>query len=224
MQIPKQSHAALDREGMVFVAGGTFLMGSDRHYPEEAPAHRARVDGFWIDRTPVTNAQFAAFVAAARYVTVAERPLNPAKYPGVPLHLLKPGSLVFSAPAHAVDPSDWVKWWTLVFGASWRRPYGPPASYRAFGDHPVVHISFEDALAYATWPGRTCPRRRNGSSPRVAAWRMPITPGATHSCRTAAPWRTPGTASFLTKIPCWTVSNGLRRSRAFRRMGMGYST
>jgi formylglycine-generating enzyme required for sulfatase activity len=142
---------------MVLIPGGTFRMGSDRHYPEEAPAHRVEVDKFWIDRTPVTNAQFAAFVRATGYVTRAERPLNAADYPGVPRHLLEPGSLVFASPRSVVAKNDWAAWWTLQFGASWRRPYGPGSSCQGLANHPVVHVAFEDALAYATWTEKHLP-------------------------------------------------------------------
>ena len=110
--------------GMVWVEGGAFRMGSDRHYPEEAPTHNVRVHGFWIDRTPVTNRQFREFVRATGHVTVAEIPPDPKHYPGALPHMLRAGSLVFTPPKHVVDLTDWSQWWQFKFGADWRRPYG----------------------------------------------------------------------------------------------------
>ena len=103
-------------------------MGSDRHYPEEAPAHRVTVDGFWMDRTPVTNAQFRAFCHLTGHITFAEIPPDPKDYPGALPHMLKAGSLLFAPPDHPVDLSDWSQWWTFKFGAKWRRPFGPGSS------------------------------------------------------------------------------------------------
>lgn len=132
-------------------------MGSDRHYPEESPAHPMAVDGFWIDRDPVTNAQFARFVRATGYVTAAERPLDPTCYPGVPGHLLQPGSLVFRAPVREASLDDWRNWWQLEPGACWQCPYGPGTTCRGLEDHPVVHVAYADALAYARWAGKALP-------------------------------------------------------------------
>ena len=114
--------------GMIHIPGGTFRMGSDKHYPEEAPVHRVTVAGFWIDRTPVTNRDFRKFVNAAGYVTFAEIRPDPKDYPGALPHMLKAGSLVFTPPKHAVDLHDWSQWWNFKFGADWRRPYGPRSS------------------------------------------------------------------------------------------------
>jgi formylglycine-generating enzyme len=144
-------------QGMVWIEGGTFRMGSDRHYPEEAPAHQVRVDGFWIDRTPVTNRQFREFVKATGHVTFAEMPPDPKDYPGALPHMLRAGSLVFTPPKHAVDLSDWSQWWQLKFAADWRRPYGPRSSIAGLHDHPVVHIAYRDAEAYAKWAGKELP-------------------------------------------------------------------
>ena len=145
-------------EGMVFVQGRTFLMGSDRHYAEEAPAHRVAVDGFWIDPDPVTNAQFERFVRATGYVTAAERPLDPSHYPGVPRSLLMPGSLVFHPPGREVPLlDDWRHWWILEPGTCWRCPQGAGSSYRGREDHPVVHVAYADALAYAIWADKSLP-------------------------------------------------------------------
>jgi sulfatase modifying factor 1 len=104
--------------GMVFVPGGTFRMGSDKHYPEEAPVHRVTVDGFWMDRTPVTNRAFRKFVEATGYVTFAEIKPDPKDYPGALPHMLKAGSLAFSPPDHPVDLRNIANWWTFVFGAN----------------------------------------------------------------------------------------------------------
>jgi hypothetical protein len=116
-------------------------MGSDRHYPEEAPVHRATVDGFWMDRTPVTNRQFRQFVEATGHVTFAETAPDPKDYPGALPHMLKAGSLAFAPPKRRVDLRNWGEWWTFKFGANWRRPYGPGSSIRALDEHPVVHVA-----------------------------------------------------------------------------------
>src|SRR5262245_26341915 len=142
---------------MVRVPGGTFRMGSDQHYPEEAPAHRVRVGGFWMDRTPVTNDQFRKFVNATGYVTFAEIKPEAKDYPGALPHMLKAGSLVFTPPKHAVDLRDWSQWWSFKFGASWRHPQGPRSSISGLGRHPVVHIAYRDAEAYARWAGKELP-------------------------------------------------------------------
>jgi formylglycine-generating enzyme required for sulfatase activity len=148
--------------GRVWVPGGEFLMGSDRHEPEEAPAHRVWVDGFWIAVDPVTNAEFASFVTATGYVTVAERPLDPADFPGAPAENLVPGSLVFTPTPGPVDLRHLSQWWTWVPGACWHRPEGPASSLRGRDDHPVVHVAHEDAAAYAAW--------RGGCLPTEAEW------------------------------------------------------
>ena len=191
--------AAPQHADMVHVSGGTFRMGSDRHYREEAPAHRVTVDGFWIDRAPVTNAQFRRFVEETGHVTFAELPPKPEDYPGAMPHMLRAGSLVFSPPEHLVSLADCSQWWTYRFGACWRKPYGPGSSIRGLDDHPVVHVTHLDAEAYARWPVRHCRPRPNGSSPRAAALRMPNSPGVTSSCRAGARWRTPGRASSRTR-------------------------
>lgn len=132
-------------------------MGSDRHYPEEGLAHVVRVDGFLIDPTPVTNTQFAAFVAETNYRTLAERPPNPDDYPGISPDMLQPGSLVFSPPDHAIGLDNPFAWWSFAFGADWRHPGGPSSSIEGIGDHPVVHIAHEDAVAFADWAGKALP-------------------------------------------------------------------
>jgi sulfatase modifying factor 1 len=142
---------------MVWIPGGTFQMGSDRHYPDEAPVHRVTVDAFRIDRIPVTNREFRNFVSATGYVTFAEITPDPNDYPGALPNMLRAGSLVFSPPKHAVDRRNWDQWWTFKFGANWRRPYGPRSSISGLHDHPVVHVAYRDALAYANWAGKDLP-------------------------------------------------------------------
>jgi formylglycine-generating enzyme required for sulfatase activity len=151
------SAAEAPSRDMVWVDGGMFRMGSDRHYQEEAPVHRVTVDGFWIDRVPVTNRDFRKFINATGYVTFAEIPPDPKDYPGALPHMLKAGSLVFTPPKHAVDLRDWSQWWTFKFGANWRRPYGPRSSISGLDDHPVVHVAYRDAEAYAKWAGKELP-------------------------------------------------------------------
>lgn len=143
--------------GMAQVPGGTFLMGSDTFYPEERPAHRVTVDGFWMDAHPVTNAGFACFVDATGYVTVAERAPDPGDYPGVDPALLVPGSLVFRRPLHRVNLDEPRFWWAYVPGACWRHPEGPGSTLAGRDRHPVVHVAHEDAEAYAAWAGKTLP-------------------------------------------------------------------
>jgi formylglycine-generating enzyme required for sulfatase activity len=142
---------------MAWVPPATFRMGSDAHYPEEAPAHPVSVGGFWIDRHQVTNRDFAAFAGDTGYVTVAERPLDPAEFPGAPAENLVPGSLVFTGTAGPVDLRHLSQWWTWTPGASWRHPEGPGSTVEGREDHPVVHVAFEDAERYAAWAGKALP-------------------------------------------------------------------
>ena len=143
--------------GMAWIPGGSFLMGSDGHYPEEAPAHRVVVDGFWIDRTAVTNAQFLKFVKATDHVTLAEQAADPALYPDARPDLLQPASIVFVPPPGPVAKGDPYRWWQYVAGADWRHPEGPGSSIKGRERHPVVHIAHADALAYAAWIGKQLP-------------------------------------------------------------------
>ena len=142
---------------MVPIPGGRFTMGSDDHYPEEGPARPVEVSGFRIERAPVTNAAFAAFVAATGYVTVAERPLDPADFPGAPAENLVAGSMVFRRTAGPVDLRHLSQWWAWTPGASWRHPEGPGSGLDSRADHPVVHVAFEDAEAYAGWASLDLP-------------------------------------------------------------------
>src|SRR5262249_35391038 len=142
---------------MVWIPGGEFLMGSDHHYAEAAPAHRVRADGFWIDRFTVTNRDFERFVTETGYVTLAEKPADPNDYPNALLEMLAPSSVMFKKPAGPVDLGNHFNWWVYVPGADWRHPRGPASSIRKLGDHPVVHVALEDVEAYAKWAGKELP-------------------------------------------------------------------
>jgi formylglycine-generating enzyme required for sulfatase activity len=141
--------------GMAFIRSGRFVMGSDRHRPEERFTHVVSVDGFWIDRHEVTNAQFRQFVDATGYRTLTERGLDPGAHPNMPKEALAPGSVVF------VQPNDRggrvTQWFQYVAGANWREPTGPGSTIAGKDNHPVVHVAYEDALAYAVWRGRELP-------------------------------------------------------------------
>ena len=141
----------------VWVPGGTFRMGSDRHYPEEAPAHFVKVDGFWIDRKPVTNREFRQFVEETGYVTFAEIAPDPKDYPGALPEMLHPASLVFTPPGRPVDLRNFHNWWVFKRDAQWRRPEGPNSSIEGKDDHPVVHLAYQDVEAYAAWVGKEIP-------------------------------------------------------------------
>jgi formylglycine-generating enzyme len=176
---------------MVWIPGGTFRMGSDKHYPEEAPAHSVTVDGFWIDRTPVTNRDFRKFVTATGHITVAEIAPEARDYPGALPNMLRPGSLVFTVTKQQVDLRDWSQWWTFKFGANWKRPYGPRSSLAGFNDHPVVHVAYADALAYAQWAGKDLPTEaewefaaRGGLDGAEFAWGDELTPGGKQMANT----------------------------------------
>ena len=144
--------------GMVWIPGGDFWMGCENcGMPDALPVHLVSVGGFWMDATPVTNADFDTFVKATRYVTVAERRPDPKDFPDVPPGKLVPGSVVFTPPAHPVPLDDFSQWWSYVPGANWRHPDGPSSGLEGLERHPVVHVAWEDAAAYAKWAGKRLP-------------------------------------------------------------------
>jgi len=174
-----EDDAARPPAGMVWIEGGGFRMGSDWHYPEEGPSRRAEVEGFWIDSHEVTNAQFARFVEATGYRTVAERGLSAEDYPDLPPEALVPASMVFVPVSVPGQP-----WWDYVPGADWRHPEGPGSSIAGRQNHPVVHVAYLDALAYAEWAGRALPSEaewefaaRGGLEERDYTWGDEPTPG-----------------------------------------------
>jgi formylglycine-generating enzyme len=172
---------------MVWIEGGTFQMGFDQHYPEERPVHRVTVDGFFMDAAPVTNRKFRRFVQATAHVTVAEIPPDPKDYPGALPHMLKAASLVFRPPDHPVDLRDWSRWWEFRARANWRQPAGPGSSIKGLDDHPVVHVAYRDAEAYAAWAGKELPTEaewefaaRGGLDGAEFAWGDELTPEGRH--------------------------------------------
>ncbi len=183
-------------DGMAWVPGGSFRMGSHDHYPEEGPAHEAAVDGFWMDERPVTVREFRRFVRETGHVTAAEKAPD---YPGADPALLVPGSLVFQRSRGPVDLRDWRNWWAYVPGACWHRPEGPGSDTYTRGRHPVVHVAYEDAQAYAAWAGKALPteaeweRAARGGLDRAAyAWGDDAQPDGTPMANTwqgEFPWQ-----------------------------------
>jgi formylglycine-generating enzyme len=168
---------------MIWVPGGSFLMGSNDFYPEEHPARQESVRGFWIDSHPVTNADFGLFVRATGYTTTSERRPDPLIYRQAHPSLLAPGSLVFRKPSSPVDLRDYRAWWEYVPEADWQHPEGPNSSIDGRDDHPVVHVSYEDASAYAAWAGKELPiesewefASRGGLDGATYAWGDAFTP------------------------------------------------
>ena len=145
------------RDGMIAIPAGDYQVGSDRFYPEEAPIRQVSIDSFQIDHAPVTNAEFLQFVDATGYQTVSERPPDPTLYPDLPPEEQIPESVVFLPPPPTVDRSEPLSWWALIAGADWRHPQGPDTNLDGLMQHPVVHVAFEDALAYADWAGKRLP-------------------------------------------------------------------
>ena len=180
----ERAKASPDRAGMRMIPGGTYRMGSERFYPEEAPRRRVQVDTFWIDETPVTNRQFAAFVDATGHRTLAEIVPDPKDYPGLDPALAVAGSLVFQRSSGPVPLDDPSQWWAFVAGADWRHPTGADSDLTGLDDHPVVHVAYEDALAYAAWAGKSLPSEaewefaaRGGLDDAEYAWGDELAPG-----------------------------------------------
>jgi formylglycine-generating enzyme len=179
----KRTAGTADTTGMVYIPGGTFLMGADE-FPDSRPVHQVAVDGFYMDEHEVTNAQFAEFVKATGYKTVAERPLNPADYPGVDPAMLVPGSAVFTPTVTKVSFENPLQWWRYEKGASWKQPEGPGSTIKGRENHPVVHVSYEDAAAYAKWAGKRLPTEaeweyaaRGGKGEHTYYWGDELKPG-----------------------------------------------
>ncbi len=145
------------KKDMIHIIGGKFGMGSNNHYPEEAPVHHVTVQGFWIDRFLVTNAQFQKFVKETGHITFAELPADPKDYPGAKPELLAPSSTVFFKPQQKVNRNDHYNWWSYIQGANWRHPEGPGSSIKDRMKHPVVHLTYNDVLSYAHWVGKEIP-------------------------------------------------------------------
>ncbi len=191
--------AASPPRDMRWVPGATYRMGSERYYPEERPVHPVTVEGFWMDRFPVTNARFARFVEATGHVTLAEVAPDPADYPGALPELLRAGSAVFVQPAGPVDLRDIRNWWRYVPGADWRHPSGPGSTIDGLDAHPVVHVGYADAEAFAAWEGKALPTEaewelaaRGGLEGSEFAWGDALTDGGRHLANTwqgAFPWQ-----------------------------------
>jgi formylglycine-generating enzyme len=213
MEAPEGGTAppASNSAGMVWIPGGTFGMGSNDFYPEERPAHQVTVDGFWMEAHPVTTAEFRRFVQATNYVTVAERHPASADYPGIDPTQLVPGSLVFRPPSHPVSLHDPRAWWAYVPGASWHRPEGPASALDGRDDHPVVHVAYEDAQAYAAWAGKDLPTEaeweraaRGGLEGADFTWGDEHTPAGRPMANTwqgAFPWQNLATDGYAGTSP-----------------------
>jgi formylglycine-generating enzyme required for sulfatase activity len=186
-------------------------MGSDTHYPEERPVHRVSVDGFWMDHHPVTNERFAQFVAETGHRTFAEIPPDPADYPGALPEMLYAGSLVFRRPSGPVDRRDFSNWWSYVQGAQWRHPYGPDTTIDGLDRHPVVHVTFADAEAFARWAGKALPTEaewefaaRGGLDGAEFAWGDEFVPDNKHMANTwqgEFPWQSLTTDGYERTSP-----------------------
>jgi sulfatase modifying factor 1 len=198
-------------EGMVLVPGGTTVIGNDHFYPEERPLREVVVGDVWFDAHPVTNADFARFVEETSHVTVAEIAPDPADFPGADPALLVPGSQAFTQTPGPVHLGDWTQWWRWQPDASWRAPQGPGSSWEEIPDHPVVHVGWEDATAYAAWAGKELATEsewehaaRGGLTGRDFAWGDELSPGGAvlaNTWRGPFPWRSDDPDGFDRTAP-----------------------
>ena len=210
-QLLEISQREASLSGMVHIPGGQFTMGSDNHYPEEKPAHRVIVDDFFMDGSPVTNAQFREFVEATGHVTTAEIAPRPEDYPGALPEMLRAASLVFVQPTRRPTSRDISQWWSFMAGADWRHPNGPSSSIDGLDSHPVVHVSFPDAEAYAQWMGKSLPTEaewefaaRGGLADAEYAWGDELTLDGRHMANTwqgEFPWQNNGDDGFERTSP-----------------------
>ncbi|WP_413578764.1 formylglycine-generating enzyme family protein [Bdellovibrio sp. HCB290] len=201
---------------MVWIPGGTFTMGSNDHYIEEAPAHRVKVDGFWMDRSPVTNKDFARFVEETGYVTFCEIPPDASLYPGALPELLNAASVVFVQPSGPVDLRNPHQWWHFIAEANWRQPQGPGSTIKDRMDHPVVHIAWNDVQAYCAWAGKVLPTEaewefaaRGGSEGTEFAWGSELIPSTGHRANIwqgEFPWQNLATDGHVGTSPVTSYS------------------
>ena len=190
----------------VLVPGGTTAIGNDHYYVEERPLREVTVADVWFDRYPVTNAEFAAFVEQTGHLTVAEIAPDAADFPGADPALLVPGSQVFTQTPGPVRLDDWTQWWRWQPEASWRAPQGPGSTWEDIPDHPVVHVGWSDATAYARWVGKDLPTEteweyaaRGGLRGRDYAWGDELTPDGevlANTWRGPFPWRSDDPQGF----------------------------